>query len=672
MDPTYDFQWLRNALKSPDLFHDVTVAVETVSTAAAGHTVPRDPEKLAYLRRLGAAIREGRRVTTTYNIVLIVVLVALACLHWREKWANSRIRAARSVRYSRRVTDVNEPKDELLEPPSASTSSSSSNSIQGTVTPSYSIENDHAATDLERIPLLSRTSSTRSRQNRPTRVAAAISSWLTYQPRPIPIINRTLPSNGTTLFVVAFLGLNAFYQFYRVPLELQYLFVFADRAGSVFIINLPLLYLLAAKNQPIQLLTGRSYESLNIFHRRIGELLCFEAVVHFAGMLIFRSFFAPPWLLPGSLWEFLGHRLVLLGIGAFVSYELLYLTSLGSFRQRCYELFLASHVVLQLAALVFMWFHFRTAKPYVAVSLAIFVLDRLVWRMTLKSTKLTADVTVLPDGDTLVLSANWDIPPRDARRRRWLSWPQRSVKRGWKPTDHVFLKVPILGRTHALQAHPFTIASAAPVPSSDGSAHAWLNLLIRAHSGFTTDLLHYAHRHRSVDVRLDGPYGSSHALDTLKSMDDVILVAGGSGIAVTFPVLWALLMNKGENLSDEPPLLKPESTPPISVTLQRRSRVHLLWVMHSHEHRFWIPSALMDDLVSAGLDLVMPGPTAVDGRPDVEGYLDSWIADTDSKNERVGVLVSGPDGLNRVVRNTCASALAQGNDIRLVVEKFGW
>jgi hypothetical protein len=45
--------------------------------------------------------------------------------------------------------------------------------------------------------------------------------------------------------------------------------VFADRCGLVFA-NLPLLYLLAAKTQLHRLLTGYSYESLNIVHRRLG------------------------------------------------------------------------------------------------------------------------------------------------------------------------------------------------------------------------------------------------------------------------------------------------------------------------------------------------------------------------------------------------------------------
>ena len=434
-----------------------------------------------------------------------------------------------------------------------------------------------------------------------------------------------------------------------MPLQPEYSFAFADRAALVFIVNLPLLYLLAAKNQPLRLLTGRSYESLNILHRRVGELLCFAAFVHFAGMMLYQLILCPEWFRKRTLIEFLGEPLVLLGLGAFASYELLYFTSLGSFRQRWYELFLASHVVLQVAALAFLWLHYHTSKPFVAASLAIFLVDRIVWRMCVNTAIVQAGLTVLPDGDTLMVSANWDIPSRTSWWSRMLP---KSVTHGWRPTDHVFLSVPVLGRSHALQAHPFTIASAAP---AGDDTHAWFNLLIRSHSGFTQDLLHYAMRHNSVTARIEGPYGSSQAVTTLQSADEVVLVAGGSGIAVAFPAVWALLMDRAASAASAP-----------------ANRVHLLWIMHSDEHRHWVPSHLLDDLVAAGLDLVIPPATAVAGRPDVAAVVGEWLDGAGAAARDVAVMVSGPDELNRLVRNTAARRKSEGVRVNIEVEKFGW
>lgn len=669
MDTTHHVPRVKNALR-------FSVSLDGHGNAfltGGGPTRPTDPDQLAYFIRLVTAIRDGRRITTTYNIVVLFIITLLAIRYWSGK--------ARAWKKRERQTDVIQPYagtvPEAGDANPSSRSSSSSSTLEGTATPPKGTKDDttHAERDIERMPLLPRGPLRISRKPSKS-VRNLISAWLMYQPRPIPVVNKILPSNGTSLFILAFFVLNVFYHLYRVPLQPEYFFAFADRAGCIFIVNLPLLYLLAAKNQPLKLLAGCSYESLNIFHRRLGELLCIEAAVHSAGMLAFQLWLAPDWLLDETIWEFLRHRIILLGIGAFVSYELLYLTSLASFRQRWYELFLASHVFLHAAALILLWFHHSASRPYVAVSLAIFALDRIVWRLIIKSTVVNADLTVPPDGDTILLSANWDFFPRPPVKQsnRWsslvhcLGWTRGNVREGWKPNDHVFLTVPALGRTHALQTHPFTIASAAPVPSSEGAAHAWFSLLIRAQSGFTTDLLHYAHRHRSVLARLDGPYGSSHALHTLDTADDVILVAGGSGIAVAFPLVWALLMDDNTKVTNGP---FPSQVDSVMTRVPSR-RVHLLWIVHSHEHRHWLPSALLDDLVSAGLDLVIPGPTAVDGRPNVGGYVAEWIFDSTSRERDVGVLVSGPDGLNRVVRNTCAGALARGADVRLVVEKFGW
>lgn len=626
------------------------------------------PEEREYLRKLIWAILDGRDVVAAYNNALLALLGIFTIAHLLEKW---RCRKRRLERRSREeipsaLPDATRERNQH-DPRDTSSPSSSSSVSSGVGTPSGALKDSE--TDLERLPLLRtwRKPPTSARSSIP--IWAKLQQWLEYQPRPLPVVHRVLPSNGTSIFVLIWLGINIFFHLYQLPLHPKYFFCFADRAGYVFIVNLPLLYLLAAKNQPILLLTGRSYEALNIFHRRVGEWMCFEAVVHTAGMFIWEFCFQPDWLKgDGGWWAYVTHPLILLGFGALFAYELLFFTSLGSFRQRWYELFLASHVILQILALGFLYLHFWTAQPYVLTSLVIFVVDRVIWRLGLKSTSFTAETNVLPDGETIFMSMEWDLP---ASRRWWILWPRKSIRFGWKPTDHVFLTVPILGRTHRLQAHPFTIASAAP--ESTVSQKASLELLIRSHSGFTADLLCYAHRHRSIHVRLDGPYGSSHALDMLRAADHSLLVAGGSGIAVMFPLAWALLC---ENRAAR----DGAGTETVDNTKQGREgsggqTVRMLWIIHSAEHRFWLPQKKIDQLLAMGLDLLIPPPTSEAGRPDVEGTVQGWIDDAciDGEYDRqVAMVASGPDGLNRMVRNTCARAIGKGADVRLAVEKFGW
>lgn len=636
MDGPYDLKWLRASLNDESILESDSGIIAAAAAHGGGGGPPLSPAQRQYLLRLITAIREGRALASSYNTVLLAVLVLFTIRHWVGRY-----------RKARRGVNRKAAEDTDRCP---SSSSSSSSTIQGTSTPPDAVKD--LDIDVELVPLLDP-----SRKTRPRSLTGTVAAWVAYQPPPIPVVNRQPPSNGTSLVVLAFWGLNAFYQLYHMPLQPEYSFAFADRAALVFIVNLPLLYLLAAKNQPLRLLTGRSYESLNILHRRVGELLCFAAFVHFSGMMLYQLALCPDWFRKRTLAQFLAEPLVLLGLGAFTSYELLYFTSLGSFRQRWYELFLASHVVLQTAALAFLWLHFRTSRPYVTTALAIFLIDRIVWRLCANATRIDARLTVLPDGDTLILSANWDIPAKSQRSRWWSRLRPRSLVRGWRPTDHVFLTVPALGRTHALQTHPFTIASAAP---AQDDTHAWFNLLIRAHSGFTQDLLHHAMRHSSIAARVEGPYGSSETLATLRSADEVVLVAGGSGIAVAFPAAWSLVMDDKNRAT------------PVGGTTPAAKRVHLLWIMHSDEHRHWIPSHLLDDLVAAGLDLVVPTPTALAGRPDVATIVGDWLDGARVHKRHAAVTVSGPDGLNRLVRNTAARKRAEGVSVDIEVEKFGW
>ncbi|KAL8903794.1 MAG: hypothetical protein Q9207_003686 [Kuettlingeria erythrocarpa] len=405
-----------------------------------------------------------------------------------------------------------------------------------------------------------------------------------------------------------------------MPLSVLTIFVFADRTSLLFVANLPLLYLFAAKNQPIKLLTGYSYESLNILHRRLGEVMCLLALLHSAGMIgVWYTILRPTGF---SLARFLLSKIILLGIGAFIAYELIYFTSLGSFRQRWYELFLALHVLLQVVALILVWFHHHNSRPYVGVALAIFLVDRLFYRMALKRHSSRTCLEVCKDGQTVILrtkivfSQKWNIPSRIIGT---------SISTGWKSTEHVFLTIPALSRKHIIQAHPFTIASKAPC-SEDSEGQ--LKLIIRAQDGFSKDLVTYAKGHTSVQVALDGPYGSQNALQLLRHCDLSVVIAGGSGIAVALPLVWALQASRNHDLEK---------------TMKRgfASRIVLIWVTRQESHASWVGSAELQGLQEHGVEIIMPPPTASNGHPNVPRLLSSWISTHDDTlfdgHARVGV-----------------------------------
>ncbi|KAI1367754.1 hypothetical protein F5Y08DRAFT_297521 [Xylaria arbuscula] len=622
-----------------DVFRQSLRTSQLVSTFNNASSPLDDPENQEYIRDLIRYILEGRTIVASLNIVILFVLFLLTISHWSERVVDRRKWATieRDI-----ASSAHNAVPETAEDSENTASSSSSSTLEGSISPQSihlkSIHLNYGNTDAERQPLLG------NRRRPHGGVFSFLRSLLMYQPAPIPVINRALPSNGTTLVVAGYFGLNIFAHLYKLPFEARHFFAFADRAGFVFIVNLPLLYLLAAKNQPLKLLTGHSYEALNIYHRRVGEWMCFEALVHFAGMVTWRLCLEPEWLATESIWHYFTHPLVLEGIGAFAAYELLYFTSLGSFRQRWYELFLASHVVLQIAALVFVWFHFFTSRPYVLAALAIFISDRIIWRIGMKSATIAADVETLADGETVLLSASWDIPLANKKRAPWRVFGQ-NILHGWQPADHIFISIPSLGGSNAFQAHPFTIASAAP-GLGEVATRARLDLLIRAYSGFTSELLRHAHPSSTVSVRMDGPYGSQDPLNALRASKTAVLIAGGSGIAVVFPLVWDLAM-----------------------THSGKRKIHLMWVIHCSSQQSWVSAEQLGELRRAGVSITIPPPTVEAGRPNIASYITDI---TSTSVADVGVVVSGPDGLNRTVRNTCAREVRSGIDIDLRVEKFGW
>ena len=589
-------------------------------------------------RRIIEGVLYTDRFIVTYQWALCGVVLLFTVWHWCSMLRARRSRAASTRRQRNSHQDIYQTNG-------GSSSSSTSGTTDGIETPPELAKADEQQSLL---PPKETTAKAKLFQ----RSLRALRSLGMYQPRALPVVNKTLPANSTSLLIALLLGINVFYAVYNIHWEIGLAFVFSDRTALLFVANLPWLYLLAAKNQPLKVLTGYSYENLNIVHRRLGEVLCLLAAIHGAGMVVtWYSLLRPSGL---TLWMFLTHKIIVIGIAALVCYELLYITSLASFRQWWYEMFLGSHIVLQAAGLVLLYFHHPGGRIYAAIALAIFVIDRLIFRLALKSRSVKADLRVMEDGETVVVSAAWPLESRFSNY--WTSLLSLSVTYGWKTSEHVFLTIPALGRKHIIQAHPFTIASAAP--QSD-QQHAWFSLIIRAHDGFTNDLVRFASTHASATVRLDGPYGSLHALEMLKSCDVALLVVGGSGIAVAYPLLWSLLHGSDAE----------------SGTIGS-TRVGLIWVIHEASHVSWLGQERLDELKKRGLQVCVPTPTSKAGRPDVEDLvrksIDEMGAVANSQDPSIRVVVSGPDGMNRIARNACASLARQGMDIDVAVEKYGW
>jgi len=120
----------------------------------------------------------------------------------------------------------------------------------------------------------------------------------------------------------------------------------------------------------------------------------------------------------------------------------------------------------------------------------------------------------------------------------------------WSPGQTAYLIMPGVS-TNPFEAHPFTIAS---VDTAHDEAHwgevmqvtegktageskpHWKELVffINVRSGFTKNLCEVAKKGGKVKVFVDGPYGKP---PNLKDYDTSVLIAGGSGVSFTLPLL---------------------------------------------------------------------------------------------------------------------------------------
>mgnify|MGYP003873192593 CR=1 FL=1 len=111
----------------------------------------------------------------------------------------------------------------------------------------------------------------------------------------------------------------------------------------------------------------------------------------------------------------------------------------------------------------------------------------------------------------------------------------------WTAGQHVFVRFLTL---QPWSTHPFTIASLDPasLPSSSDSPTRKMRLVLRPHSGLTARLASLAStaNPRALPVLLDGPYGASPST-ILQGTDEVLFLAGGTGMSFVFPLLDALV-----------------------------------------------------------------------------------------------------------------------------------
>ena len=263
----------------------------------------------------------------------------------------------------------------------------------------------------------------------------------------------------------------------------------ATRSGWMSIACLPFVLTLAAKENPISLLTRVAYEKLNVFHRWLSWAMYALALVHTFPFIVYhrkQGDMGKQWGTSAYYWT---------GVIALLAQSWLSFMSLGPIRNRFYELFKATHLLSAAIFFIFLFIHCGFTLTSVDYLIAAAVLYFLCW--------CAATLRTLFEHGSGPTPARLELLPHDVVK---ISVPTTSP---WKPGQHIFLRF-LSWDVHSLTAHPFTISS---LPKRDGLASAKdaheMVFYVHPRGGYTGRLAALAKQKPNCNVRLslDGPYG---------------------------------------------------------------------------------------------------------------------------------------------------------------------
>lgn len=274
--------------------------------------------------------------------------------------------------------------------------------------------------------------------------------------------------------------------------------------------------MLAAKANPITLLTGISHELLNNWHAWAAWAMFVLALVHTFPFIVYHirmGDIVEQWN-DGGLW--------VTGVVALLAQAWLTFASIPWLRNRYYEFFKSTHYLAALIFIIFFFFHCDYTLSSWDYFIATAVLYTLSWCYSQCKTYFEYGIghkarLQRETNDTLKITIN-------------------TSKVIWTAGQHIYLRFLAGGITHILTAHPFTICSM-PQLEMTGKTST-LVFYIRPRGGATKFLMAHAinHPNTEIPVLLDGPYGGIPSTQ-LNLSDSSVVVGCGAGAGFTLSVI---------------------------------------------------------------------------------------------------------------------------------------
>lgn len=434
----------------------------------------------------------------------------------------------------------------------------------------------------------------------------------------------------------------------------------AKRFAAIAASQFPVQYLMSLKwLNPYAYVFRSSHEEVNRWHRVLGRILYMMLTVH--GVLYFNK-----WIQTSSVMTALGSRVVILGILGIVGMALLNTTALAVVRQYSYRLFFITHVLVALALPPVIFFHVHHARLFMMEALGIILLDIAVRKFD----TVTAPASVELIHGTSLIKITAELPPATIAKYRD------------SPGSHVYMNVPAASRppttlsslifefTHS----PFTVAAV----SEDTQE---LTLVARQHAGPMTQNLGRLARisagQSRVALCIEGPYGAAKHFPNFvgSDFDRVLLFAGGVGATFIMPLYESMVKENALARVDMYWTVREagEATWPSSGNGKEKS------VVDDDRIHLFLTGDILDAADETASSSEAGGALEMESlykdrnngkRPDLRRIVDD--AFRKGHEERVAVLVCGPEEFGRELRRHVGEWVHKGREVWWHNESFNW
>ncbi|KAF4966680.1 hypothetical protein FSARC_5669 [Fusarium sarcochroum] len=346
-------------------------------------------------------------------------------------------------------------------------------------------------------------------------------------------------------------------------LKMQTISIVGNRAGVMAMGNVVALFLFAARNSILLHVTDWSYSTYLLLHRWLGYWAIFHTIVHSAMLLA-------NYVLQGTYQEELVREYWIWGIVGTVAACALVPFSLLIVRQKVYEIFLASHIVLSLLFVVGYYYHIWYVYGYswgyeiwIFVAGGIWGLERVMRlaRMAWQGSR-EATISAIPDVDGEYIRIEVDGEPLEGGVA-YLAFPTLSW-RFWETHPFSVAHSSLSDNQGSSQSSPSAQSvtaqgkSVAAPPSSETDAEKAIDVeqsssvisategkstvfYTRARAGLTKKLASRVYEQQATQtlqlrVVVEGPYHhSGHISPQLAQCSDLLCIAGGVGITACLP-----------------------------------------------------------------------------------------------------------------------------------------